>query len=100
MSGGEASHFRGRSSLYKPAKAGYTGHSLPTVTSSPARRHTLRAAGPLHKDSGLALTLGGRAQGAPLLTSRYLFHGAGSLKNLGLSQLQKGENSFKKIGNN
>uniref|UniRef100_A0A8C0CRS2 Tenascin n=1 Tax=Balaenoptera musculus TaxID=9771 RepID=A0A8C0CRS2_BALMU len=40
MSGGEASHYRGRSSLYKPAKAGCTGHSLPTVKSSPARADT------------------------------------------------------------
>lgn len=37
MSGGEASHYRGRSSLYKPAKAGCTGHSLPTVTRRSAR---------------------------------------------------------------
>lgn len=32
MSGGEASHYRGRSWLYKSAKAGCSGHSLPTVT--------------------------------------------------------------------
>lgn len=60
MSGGEASHYRGRSSLYKPAKAGCAGHSLPTVTRSPAQ---IRTASP-HKDSSGRVTLGGSARGS------------------------------------
>ena len=64
MSGGEASHFRGRSSLYKPAKAGCPGHSLPTVTSSPARRHSLRAPPVLRTKTGWGDTGGPRA-GSP-----------------------------------
>lgn len=97
MSGGEASHYRGKSSLYKPGKAGCSGHRLPTVPRAPAqtRTHqpllctkTVRA----RSDSGEAAHVGV----LPLLTSRYPVRGAaGSLKDLGLSQLRKEEKSFK-----
>ena len=76
--------------LYKPAKAGCAGHSLPTVTRSPARADTHR---PLlcTKTVRLGVTVGAAHVGAPLLTARSLFHGAGSFKDLGLSQLRKGK---------
>lgn len=71
MSGGEASHYRGRSSLYKPAKAGCSGHSLPTVTGLPrADTHTS-----LWWAQAVAeKTLGTVRLGTPLwLSTRYFF---------------------------
>uniref|UniRef100_A0A8D2BNF3 Tenascin n=1 Tax=Sus scrofa TaxID=9823 RepID=A0A8D2BNF3_PIG len=81
MSGGEASHYRGRRLLYKPAKAGCTGHSLPTVTRSPAQAHIPPSSAQRQRGSG--------RPGQCLLTPRYF-----------LSQLRKEEDFFKKTGNN
>uniref|UniRef100_A0A8D1RJL6 Tenascin n=1 Tax=Sus scrofa TaxID=9823 RepID=A0A8D1RJL6_PIG len=81
MSGGEASHYRGRRLLYKPAKAGCTGHSLPTVTRSPAQAHIPPSSAQRQRGSG--------RPGQCLLTPRFF-----------LSQLRKEEDFFKKTGNN
>uniref|UniRef100_A0A8C0JYC0 Tenascin n=1 Tax=Canis lupus dingo TaxID=286419 RepID=A0A8C0JYC0_CANLU len=64
--------------LYKPAKAGCAGHSLPTVTGSGA--HT--PASPRPRTLRRGVTLGAAHVGAPLLTSSYFFHGAGPFKDL------------------
>uniref|UniRef100_A0A452SNH8 Tenascin n=1 Tax=Ursus americanus TaxID=9643 RepID=A0A452SNH8_URSAM len=73
------------------AKAGCAGHSLPTVTGSPASADTHR---PLFRTKTVrrGVTLGAAHVGAPPLTPRDDgLRGAGSLKDLGLSQLRKGK---------
>uniref|UniRef100_A0A452TKQ2 Tenascin n=1 Tax=Ursus maritimus TaxID=29073 RepID=A0A452TKQ2_URSMA len=73
------------------AKAVCAGHSLPTVTGSPASADTHR---PLFRTKTVrrGVTLGAAHVGAPPLTPRDDgLRGAGSLKDLGLSQLRKGK---------
>ncbi|XP_020938852.1 tenascin isoform X18 [Sus scrofa] len=92
MSGGEASHYRGRRLLYKPAKAGCTGHSLPTVTRSPAQAHIPPSSAQRQRGSGRP---GAVSAHTPVLVPWSCFAQGSSL-----SQLRKEEDFFKKTGNN
>ncbi|XP_020938818.1 tenascin isoform X10 [Sus scrofa] len=83
MSGGEASHYRGRRLLYKPAKAGCTGHSLPTVTRSPAQAHIPPSSAQRQRGSGRP---GAVSAHTPVLVPWSCFAQGSSL-----SQLRKGQ---------